>query len=127
MNPVLYLRGDARGVAGQIQELLLPDSSAVLWQSGDWVSVSAEQLSEDLADLAELSEPLSLRFGAVWAHATLYHRFENGAFAETVHDAPTDLPLEPTDLETLPAGAIRVTREPEKPGMAEFFGRSSDE
>ena len=127
MNPALYLRGDARVVASVLEELLLPDSSAVLWQSGDWVSVSAEQLSEDLADLAELAEPLSLKFGAVWAHATLYHRFESGAFVETVHSAPPDLPITPNDLETLPAGAIRVTREPEKPGMAEFFGRSADE
>ena len=127
MNPALHLRGDARVVASALEELLLPDSSAVLWQSGDWVSVSAEQLSEDLADLAELAEPLSLKFGAVWAHATLYHRFENGAFVETVHSAPPDLPITPNDLETLPAGAIRVTREPEKPGMAEFFGRSEDE
>lgn len=126
MNPALYLRGDARAVAVALEELLLPDSSAVVLQSGDWVSVAAEQLSEDLADIAELAEPLSLEFGAVWAHATLYHRFEEGAFVETAHTAPSDLPLE-QDLETLPAGAIRVTREPEKPGMAEFFGRSEDE
>lgn len=127
MNPALYLRGDARAIAVALEELLLPDSSAVLWQSGDWVSVAAEQLSEDLADLAELSEPLSEQFGTVWAHATLYHRFESGAFVETVHVAPPDLPLEDDAGETLPAGAIRVTREPEKPGMAEFFGRSEDE
>ena len=127
MNPALYLRGDLRAVAVALEELLLPDSSAVLWQIGDWVSVAAEQLSEDLADIAELAEPLSEQFGEVWAHATLYHRFQGGAFVETVHTAPPDLPLEPNDLETLPAGAIRVTREPEKPGMAEFFGRSEDE
>lgn len=126
MNPALYLRGDAREVAVVLEKLLLPDSSAVLWQSGDWVSIAAEQLSEDLADLAELSDPLSVHFGTVWAHATLYHRFEEGAFVETVHTAPSDLPLE-QDLEALPAGAIHVTREPEKPGMAEFFGRSEDE
>ena len=126
MNPALYLRGDARAVAVALEELLLPDSSAVVLQSGDWVSVAAEQLSEDLGDIAELSEPLSEQFGTVWAHATLYHHFEGGAFIETTHTAPPDLPLE-QDLETLPAGAIRVTREPEKPGMAEFFGRSEDE
>lgn len=126
MNPALYLRGDARAVAMALEQLLLPDSSAVLWQSGDWVSVAAEQLSEDLADIAELSEPLSEQFGTVWAHATLYHRFEGGAFIETVHTNPPGLPLE-RDLETLPAGAIRVTRDAEKPGMAEFFGRSTDE
>ncbi len=126
MNPALYLRGDARAVALALEEWLLPDSSAVVLQSGDWVSVAAEQLSEDLADLAELSEPLSLEFGEVWARATLYHRFKAGAFVETVHAAPSDFPLE-DDLETLPAGAIRVTRESEKPGMAEFFGRSEDE
>ncbi len=126
MNPALYLRGDARAVAMALEELLLPDSSAVLWQTSDWVGVAAEQLSEDLADLAELAEPLSLEFGEVWAHATLYHHFEAGAFVETVHIAPPNLPFE-DDLEALPAGAIRVTREPEKPGMAEFFGRSADE
>lgn len=126
MNPALYLRGDLRVVAVALEELLLPDSSAVLWQTSDWISVAAEQLSEDLADIAELAEPLSEAFGTVWAHATFYHRFENGAFIETIHTAPLDLPLE-QDLETLPANAIRVTREPEKPGMAEFFGRSEDE
>ena len=127
MNPALHLRGDARAVAVALEELLLPDSSAVLWQTSDWVSVAAEQLSEDLGDIAELSEPLSLEFGTVWAHATLYHRFEGGAFVETVHTAPPDLPLEQDAGETLPAGAIRVTRDAEKPGMAEFFGRSEDE
>ena len=127
MNPALHLRGDARAVAVVLKELLLPDSSAVLWQTSDWVSVAAEQLSEDLGDIAELSEPLSLEFGTVWAHATLYHRFEGGAFVETVHTAPPDLPLEQDAGETLPAGAIRVTRDAEKPGMAEFFGRSEDE
>ena len=126
MNPALYLRGDARAVAVALEELLLPDSSAVVLQSGAWVSIAAEQLSEDLGDIAELSEPLSEQFGTVWAHATLYHRFEGGAFIETTHTAPPDMPLE-QDLEALPAGAIRVTREPEKPGMAEFFGRSEDE
>jgi hypothetical protein len=126
VNPALHLRGDLQAVAVALEELLLPDSSAVVWQTGDWVSVAAEQLSEDLADIAELSEPLSEQFGTVWAHTTLYHRFEAGAFVETVHAAPPGLPLE-QNLEALPAGAIRVTREPEKPGMAEFFGRSTDE
>ena len=127
MNPTLHLRGDLRVVAAVLEELLLPDSSAELWQSGDWISVEAEQLSEDLADIAELAEPLSLEFGVVWAHATLYHRFEGGAFAKTLHSAPLDLPITPNDLETPPAGAIRVTKDAEKPGMAEFFGRSADE
>ena len=127
MNPALYLRGDLQVVAALLGELLLPDSSAVLWQSGNWVCVGAEQLSEDLADLAELAEPLSLEFGAVWAHATLYHRFADGVFVETVHTVPSDLPITSNDLGTLPAGAIRVTRDAEKPGMAEFFGRSEDE
>lgn len=127
MNPALYLRGDVRAVAVALEQLLLPDSSAVLWQSGAWVSIAAEQLSEDLADIAELSEPLSEQFGTVWAHATLYHRFEGGAFVETVHTAPPDVPLEQDASETLPVGAIRVTRHAEKPGMAEFFGRSADE
>lgn len=130
MSVALHLRGNASRVAAELEELLLPDSSAVLIPSGEWVSVYAEQLSEDLADITELAAPISEGFGEVWAHATLYYHFKDGVLEEARHDAPAGLPNE-SDLEDfeaeLPANALRITRDAAKPGMAEFFGRSSDE
>ena len=130
MSTALHLHGNASRIAAQLEGLLLPDSSAVLIPSGEWVSLYAEQLSEDLADIGELAAPLSEHFGEVWAHATLYYRFKDGALEETRHDAPAGLPHE-SDLEDfeaeLPANALRITRDAAKPGPAEFFGRSSDE
>jgi hypothetical protein len=130
MSVALHLRGNASRISAELEELLLPDSSAVLIPSGEWVSVYAEQLSEDLADITELAAPLSEGFGEVWAHATLYYRFKDGNLEESRHDAPAGLPsgsdLEDFEAE-LPANALRITRDAAKPGLAEFFGRSSDE
>jgi hypothetical protein len=130
MSVALYLRGNLSRISETLEALLLPDSSAVLIPSGEWVSVYAEQLSEDLADITELAAPLSEDFGEVWAHATLYYRFKNGVLEESRHDAPAGLP-DGSDLEDfeaeLPANAVRITRDAAKPGLAEFFGRSSDE
>ncbi|NJK43409.1 MAG: hypothetical protein HC933_03325 [Pleurocapsa sp. SU_196_0] len=129
MSVALHLRAPITAVARTLEPLLLPDSSAVLIPHGDWVSVHAEQLSEDLADITELAAPLSEAFGLVWAATTLHHRFEHGTHLETTHTPPTDVPLEVTLDEdaVLPDNAVRVTRDADKPGLAEFFGRSRDE
>jgi hypothetical protein len=129
MGVTLHLRAPITAVTRTIEPLLLPDSSAVLIPTGDWVSVHAEQLSEDLADITELAAPLSEAFGLVWAVTTLHHRFEHGAHLETTHMPPDGVPLEATLDEdaALPENAVRVTRDADKPGLAEFFGRSRDE
>ncbi len=119
----LLLRADAQAVARALEELLLPDSAAVVTAlEGGWVSVHAEQLSEDLADIEELAAPLSAQFGTVWARATLIHQFDAGKHVATAHEAPSTLPLE-----TDGGAVIHVLREAEKPGLAAFFGRSADE
>ena len=120
----LHLRAEIRALAEALMALLLPDTSAVLTPHEGWVSLHAEQLSEDLADISELAAPLSARFGEVWASGSLYYRFSAGELQETTHNRPEGLPLEPEDDA---AGTLRVSREPEKPGLAEFFGRSQDE
>jgi hypothetical protein len=129
MSVALHLKAPLSDIADMLEALLLPDSSAVLVPRGDWVSVYAEQLSQDLADITELAAPLSSAFGSVWATSDLHHRFDNGAHAETTHVLPKDVPSEfEVDVDDeLPRDAVRVTRDADKPGLAEFFGRSSDE
>jgi hypothetical protein len=129
MSVALHLKAPLTEIAETLTAWLLPDSSAVLIPSGDWVSVHAEQLSEDLADITDLAAPLSSAFGEVWATGSLHHRFQNGALLETTHLRPEWLPLEvDADLDDdVPEGAVRVSREADKPGLAEFFGRSADE
>lgn len=123
MNVALYLRAPAGRVAHVLEGLLLPDSAAVVTGlTGGWTSVHAEQLSEDLADIEELAAPLSSAFSEVWAHATLYYCFRDGAHTDTTHDAPPDVPLKETG-----SNPIHVLREADKPGLGEFFGRSADE
>jgi hypothetical protein len=129
MSLALHLKAPLSEIADMLEPLLLPDSSAVLVPRGDWVSVYAEQLSEDLADITELAAPLSSAFGSVWVTGELHYRFENGLHLETTHVFPKGVPAE-TELDLdddLPRDAVRVTRDADKPGLAEFFGRSSDE
>ncbi len=130
MGVRLLLRAPIRAAAETLEPHLLPDTSAVLLPHGDWVSLHAEQLSEDLADISELAVPLSVAFHEVWAAATLYYRFQAGELAETFHSPPEGVPLEGQNWDwddELPESAVRVTRDAEKPGLAEFFGRSHDE
>ncbi len=137
----LHLKSQIQKIQQHLESLLLPDSSALLIQQNTWLSIYAEQLSEQISDIEELAVPLSslVEVIAVIAdkRSNEVYVFSKGALQSVSATIPTDLPASNlNDYETVQtiakAGLITephlfITREAEKPGLAEFFGRSEDE
>jgi hypothetical protein len=127
MNMSLHLQADLRTVREILEPLLWPDTSAILWSRDNWVSVYAEQLSDDMDDVFELAEPLSL-LSTVFVASPEVFEYQGGELISTVDALPFEVSEDFESLEEhLPPGAIRFERDASKPGMAEFFGRSADE
>jgi hypothetical protein len=141
MGVSLHLQASLAEVQNCLAPLLLADSNALLLQNQIWVSIYAEQLSEYISDIEELAVPLS-SLAAVTAviaetRSNEVYIFFKGALQSVSAQLPEDLPLESiNDYETLIVLAragmlsqtfVQLTRDADKPGLAEFFGRSSDE
>ena len=140
MSVSLHIKADLSHVRGCLEPLLLPESMIILVPRQDWVSVYAEQLSEDISDIEELAVPLSDLaevLAVISQRYTEVYRFSKGALHSLEHQIPNELPREAiSELSTiqtlsraglLPDGSQTFEKEAEKPGLAEFFGRSEDE
>ncbi len=134
MGLSLHLKAKLEAVLRCLEPLLLPDSRAVLVPHLGWVSVYAEQLL-DLSDIEELAVPLSEMSDVIVLTATQIYGFRKGVIQEQA--LPDQFPKEAiSNFETiqaqalaglLPIGTRILEHEAEKPGLAEFFGRSQDE
>ena len=140
MSVTLHLKADLSKVQDCLEPLLLPESIMILVPRQDWVSVYAEQLSEDISDIEELAVPLSDLAEVLVVISERYteiYRFSKGALHSLEQQVPSELPREAiSELSTiqalarsglLPNGSQTFEKEAEKPGLAEFFGRSEDE
>ena len=134
MSVSLHLKAKLETVQSCLEPLLLPDSSAILVPRLEWVSVYAEQLSEDIDDIKELAGPLSEIAEVIAVIEEQVYGFANGAILnleqnqlpkEAIADFSTIQALSRDGL--LPLGARTLENEAGKPSLAEFFGRSSDE
>ncbi len=132
MSVSLHLQADIGIVAETLEPLLWPDMSAILVPRDGWIDVYAEQLSEDIDDIFELEIPLLTVTDAVYvvirSDQIKVFKCASGQLLAT----QTPFNLEHiTDFETLeqdrPPDAIYLERDASKPGLAEFFGRSTDE
>jgi hypothetical protein len=136
---------DLEAVQNVLERLLEPGFAAYIAPAGPWVSVIAEQLETlDPNGLEQIAVPLSglgltIAFVGedddleVWRFPPEQH--ERLAWAELEALAGgLGIPLEHIthfdaleDEGTVPEDFVRLEREPEKPGLKEFFGRSQDE
>lgn len=136
MSVSLHLKAKLEMVQNCLEPLLLSDSSAVLVPRLEWVSVYAEQLSDDIGDIEELALPLSEMSEVIAVVEERVYRFVKGAL-QNLEQTPNELPKEAlADFSTiqalaqaglLPIGTMTLENEAEKPSLAEFFGRSQDE
>jgi hypothetical protein len=138
MSVSMHLQTELEQVKPWLLPLLLPENRVVLVQRGAWLGIYAEQLSADLSDIEELAVPLSQHL-PVWCvifeRQTEVYAFDKGALQSLNQPppegvAPSDLLEFDTALSLLRSGVLAgvlLEPEPEKPGLAEFFGRSSDE
>ncbi len=133
---------DSEAVQHALDRLLEPGFAAYVAATDRWVSVLAEQLDPSEMDTLEaLALPLSslgltVAFVGhenleVWQFPSGQHErvtwAELEARAETL-GIPTEHITQFEALEETPvAGFVWLEREPEKPGLKEFFGRSEDE
>jgi hypothetical protein len=140
MSVSLHLKANLENVQRCLEPLLLPESMIILVPRQDWISIYAEQLSEDISDIEELAVPLSSLaevLAVISERYTEVYRFSKGALHSLEHQIPTQLPREAiaefSTIQTLsragllPKGSLILEKEAEKPGLAEFFGRSEDE
>jgi hypothetical protein len=138
MSVSLHLQAELEQVKPWLLPWLLPETCAVLVQYGVWLGIYAEQLSPHLSDIEELAVPLSQHL-PVWCvvfdRQTEVYNFDKGALQNLSQSPPegvasAELLEFETALSLLRAGVLKgVLLEPEseKPGLAEFFGRSRDE
>ncbi len=140
MSVSLHLQTSFETVEQILKPLLLSDSLAILVPHQDWVSIYAEQLSENISDIEELAVPLSEItevIAIIHERYTEVYRFKKGALQSLEHQLPTEVPHEAiaefstiqtlARAELLPINSRILENEAEKPGLAEYFGRSQDE
>lgn len=138
MSISLHLEADPEPIKALLLPLLLPETQAILVERSGWLGIYAEQLSSDLSDIEELAVPLSQHttvYCVIHDRQTEVYTFHRGALQhldQTLPDGilPKDLLEFETALSLLRAGVLQATLlapEPEKPSLAEFFGRSIDE
>ncbi len=135
---------DLQAVRAELERVLEPNFSAYVAVRGAWVSVLAEEL-ETPDDFTHLAGPLS-KLGSVigllgdgdlqilrfpdglervpWDELEARTR-TLGIVLEQIADFDAIDALD--EVGALPEGFVRLEREPEKPGLKEFFGRSRDE
>jgi hypothetical protein len=138
MSVSLHLQAELEPVKAWLLPLLLPETRAVLVQGSIWLGIYAEQISPELSDIEELAVPLSQHLPVVCVvserHTEIY-TFDKGALQSLDQTLPKgidsgDLLEFETALSLLRSGVLAgdlLEPEPEKPGLAEFFGRSRDE
>lgn len=136
------------GVRDELERVLAPDFAAYTAHSGAWVSVFAEELeTHEIDDLERLAIPLS-KLGRLVAFLGEGDDLEVWRFPGTDRQRVSHDELGPCARDfgialeylthfdaidaleeqgALPDGFVRLEREPEKPGLKEFFGRSQDE
>jgi hypothetical protein len=140
---------DLTGVEIAVEALLEPGWNVYLAPSKRWTSVFFSHLDGyDPADLEQFVTPLSVVYRSIVLigdeDGNHYFEYRHGrcvdalvgeiggrvaeleiptAMAFTDFDGLQELEYE----DELPDGIIRLEREPAKPGLAEFFGRSDDE
>lgn len=144
----IHLRtADLEAVRAELERILEPNFSAYI-AVDTWISVFPEELeTHDPDDLKRLGVPLSkgtpvIAFLGedddleVWrfpeAHGEHVDWDDLKARAEVLgipphHVTHFDALSALEDDGALPEGFVRLEREPEKPGLKEFFGRSQDE
>jgi hypothetical protein len=138
MGVSLHLQANLEQVGTWLLPLLLPESCAVLVQRGTWLDIYAEQISADLSDIEELAVPLSQHqpiYCVVLERQSEVYCFHKGALQSLSPTLPEGIdPKHLLEFETaralLRTGVLQgllLESEPEKPGLAEFFGRSADE
>jgi hypothetical protein len=127
MNVSIHLQADLHAVRDVLEPLLWPETSAVLVPRDGWISVYAEQLSDDFEDIAELAAPLEA-LNPVFIALPAVKQYRSDGLIETTQELPFEIADEFERFEqNMPLGAVRLERDASKPGMAEFFGRSTDE
>lgn len=140
MSVSLHIKANLSHVQRCLEPLLLPESIMILVPHQEWVSVYAEQLSENISDIEELAVPLSYLAEVLVIISERYtevYRFSKGALHNLEQQIPSELPreaiIELSTLQTLsragllPKGSLTLEKEADKPGLAEYFGRSEDE
>jgi hypothetical protein len=140
MSVSLHVQISLEATEKKLKPLLLSDSLAILVPHQDWVSVYAEQLSENISDIEELAVPLSAItevIAIIHERYTEVYRFKKGALQSLEHTLPNEIPRQAiADFSTiqtlaraglLPENSRILENEAEKPGLAEYFGRSQDE
>jgi hypothetical protein len=138
MSVSLHLQAEFEQVGAWLLPLLLPETCAVLVVRGAWLDIHAEQISPDLSDIEELAVPLSQHvsvFCSILERQTEVYCFHKGALQSITQTLPNGVaPDNLLEFETaralLRTGVLQgrlLESEPEKPGLAEFFGRSEDE
>ncbi|MFN3265393.1 MAG: hypothetical protein ACK41E_01005 [Deinococcales bacterium] len=138
MSVSLHLEANSTPTQALLMPLLLPATQAVLMQRSSWLHIYAEQLSADLSDIEELAVPLS-QVAPVYCvlieRQTEVYIFDKGALQHITQTLPTGILSEDllefdTAVSLVRTGVLEgilLAPEPEKPGLAEFFGRSVDE
>ena len=140
---------DMTGVEIAVEAILEPGWNVYLAPSKRWTSVFFSSLEgHDASDLEQFVTPLSIVYRTIVLvgddEENLYFEYRHGrcidalvgeigprvaeleiptALAFTDFDGLQELEYE----DELPGDIIKLEREPDKPGLAEFFGRSDDE
>jgi hypothetical protein len=138
MSVSLHLQAKLERGRAWLLPLLLPESCVVLAQRDSWLDIYAEQMSADLSDIEELCVPLSQHtpiYCVVFERQVEVYCFFKGALQSLSQALPEGIAQNHLfEYETarvlLRTGVLQgllLEFEPEKPGLAEFFGRSADE
>jgi hypothetical protein len=138
MSVSLHFQASLEATKPLLLPLLLPETRAVLVSFGAWLGLYAEQLSSDLSDLEEFAVPLSQHshvFCVIQERQTEVYTFAKGALQHVTQTLPDGVFSEhllefETAVALVKTGVLQgvlLESEPEKPGLAAFFGRSVDE
>jgi hypothetical protein len=139
---------DLTGVEIAVEAILEPGWNAYLAPSKRWTSVFFSSHGFEAADLEQFVTPLSIVYRTIVlvgdAEENHYFEYRHGRCVDALvgEIGPRVAELEiPTALaftdfdglqeleyeDELPSEIIKLEREPGKPGLAEYFGRSDDE